>query len=152
MKKMWKKVFILLCAYLSSIAFAVIGGVIWYKNEDEEIKKTLKSTLIVLLIFTGISALLSVYSNIGGLWPNYYASAAYEVYSVFNNLVNIAKIVTFAVLILREIFLNQNVETSCEKTLNSNNATNKNSDESNNDNDLKESSVISNSVNNNADK
>lgn len=105
MNNMWKKIFILLCAYLSAIAFAVIGGVVWYKNsEDEEVKKTLKLALILTLIFTGISALLGLYNYIGGLWSHYYSSSAYEVYSYLSDLVNIAKIITFAVFIIKVFF------------------------------------------------
>ena len=105
MNKMWKKIFILLSAYLSAIAFAVIGGILWYKkDEDEEIDKTLKLALIVTLIFTGISAFLGIYNYIGGLWSDYYLSNAYEFYKVMTNLVNIAKIITFAVFIIKVFF------------------------------------------------
>ena len=104
MNNTWKKVFILLSAYLSAIAFAVIGGVVWYKDkEDEEIRKTLKLALIVTLIFTGIFALLNIFNYIGGLASNYYSSAAYEFYSIMNKLVNIAEIVTFTVLIVKAL-------------------------------------------------
>ena len=101
---MWKKVFILLSAYLSAIAFAVIGGIVWYKNEEnEEIKKTTKLALIITLIFSGISAIFSIYNYVGSLWSHYYSTGAYEFYKVINTFVNIAKIIVFAVLIIREI-------------------------------------------------
>lgn len=107
MNNLWKKIFILLSAYLSAIAFAVIGGVVWYKNnEDEEVKKTLKLALILTLIFTGISALLGLYNYIGGFWSHYYSTLAYEINSYIGSLVNIAKIITFAFYIIK-IFYDQ---------------------------------------------
>ncbi len=102
MNKMWKKVFILLSAYLSAISFAVLGGVVWYKkDEDEDVKKTVKLALIVTLIFTGLSAILSFYNYFGSLWSHYYSTGAYEAYSILNTFVNIAKIVTYTVLIIK---------------------------------------------------
>lgn len=107
MNNLWKKIFILLSAYLSAIAFAVIGGVVWYKNnEDEEVKKTLKLALILTLIFTGISALLGLYNYIGGFWSHYYSTLAYEINSYIGSLVNIAKTITFAFYIIK-IFYDQ---------------------------------------------
>ena len=104
MSNMWKKVFVLLSGYLSIIAFAVLGGLVWYKNdEDEDVKRVVKLTLIVTLIFTGISAILGLYNYIGSLWNYYYSSPAYEAYSIMSSLVSIAKIIVFAVLIIKEL-------------------------------------------------
>lgn len=104
MNNMWKKIFVLLSGYVSFIAFAVLGGLIWYKNEEnEEIKKTVKLTLIISLIFTAISALLGLYNYIGSLWSHYYSTDAYEAYGIISSLVSIAKIIVFAVFIIREL-------------------------------------------------
>ena len=142
MNKMWKKIFILLSAYLSAIAFAVIGGILWYKkDEDEEIDKTLKLALIVTLIFTGISAFLGIYNYIGGLWSDYYLSNAYEFYKVMTNLVNIAKIITFATLIIKEFVGPSNNKIIIKQTKNTQNQSSENAsrktlllDNKNNDN------------------
>lgn len=104
MNKMWKKIFILLSAYLSIIAFAVLGGVIWYKkDEEEDVKKTLKLALIITLIFTAISAFLSIYNHIGSLCPNYYSSTAYDFYDIISTIAALSKIIVFAILIIKEI-------------------------------------------------
>lgn len=114
MNNMWKKVFIFLSAYLSIIAFAVLGGVIWYKkDEDEDVKKTLKLALILTLIFTAISAFLSIYNHIGSLCLGYYSSTAYDFYDIVSTIVALAKIIVFAIFIIIEIvnkFKNKEVE------------------------------------------
>ncbi len=66
MNEKLKKVFVLLSGYLSFIAFAVVGGYVFIKSENEELKKTAKLTLIVTLIFTAISAVLLIYNHFGG--------------------------------------------------------------------------------------
>ncbi len=144
MSNMWKKVFVLLSGYLSIIAFAVLGGLVWYKNdENEDVKRVVKLTLIVTLIFTGISAILGLYNYIGSLWNYYYSSPAYEAYSIMSSLVSIAKIIVFAVLIIKELVngreeketltvnKNNNKQTSTNKinNENSNNKIDTNDDE-----------------------
>ena len=102
MNNMWKRIFILLSGYLSIIAFAVLGGLVWYKNnEDEKVKKTVKLTLIITLIFTAISALLGLYNYIGSLWSHYYSTNAYEAYGILSSLVSIAKIIVYAIFIIK---------------------------------------------------
>ncbi len=135
MNKMWKKIFILLSAYLSIIAFAVLGGVIWYKkDEEEDVKKTLKLALIITLIFTAISAFLSIYNHIGSLCPNYYSSTAYDFYDILSTIVALSKIIVFAILIIKEIVCVIKIKKlnngKVEGNLTEENSTNKEIDES----------------------
>ena len=132
---MWKKIFILLSAYLSIIAFAVLGGVIWYKkDEEEDVKKTLKLALIITLIFTAISAFLSIYNHIGSLCPNYYSSTAYDFYDILSTIVALSKIIVFAILIIKEIVCVIKIKKlnngKVEGNLTEENSTNKEIDES----------------------
>ena len=39
----WKKLFVWISAYLSYIAFALVGGYVFVKEEDEDVKKTSKT-------------------------------------------------------------------------------------------------------------
>ena len=100
MNEKLKKVFVLLSGYLSFIAFAVVGGYVFIKSENEELKKTAKLTLIVTLIFTAISAVLLIYNHFGGFFNGYFGSTAYDVYSIITGIVAIAKIIVYAVLII----------------------------------------------------
>jgi hypothetical protein len=93
----WKALFVWLCGYLNIVAFALVGGYMIVKSDDEELKNTSKKVLIVTLIFTAVSMFLSLYNNIGGMADNYYSSKAYSAYDIMSNITNIAKIVVFAV-------------------------------------------------------
>lgn len=93
----WKALLIWISGYLSFIAFALVGGYVIVKSEDEELKKTAKTVLIVTLIFTAISMFLGIYNGIGNMTDHYYASNAQDAYNVMQQITNIAKIVVYAV-------------------------------------------------------
>ena len=95
----WKAVLIWLSAYLSFIAFVIVGGYFYIKKEDEELQTATKHAFLVTLCFTAINALLSMFNYIGGL-VNYYSSPAYNFYSVCTDIVGMAKIVVFAIFII----------------------------------------------------
>ncbi len=96
----WKTVFLWMSAYLSFIAYALVGGYVILKEEDDELKLAAKHALIVTVIFSALSAFLSLFNYIGGLTSNYYTSTAYEFYSTCSSLVGIAKIAVFAVFVV----------------------------------------------------
>ena len=100
MNKMWKKIFILLSGYLSFIAYAIVGGYVFLKCEDEDLRKTAKLTLVLTLIFTGISALLLIYNQFGNFFSGQYGSAAYDVYSILSGVVAIVEVIVYAVFII----------------------------------------------------
>ena len=96
----WKSVLIWLSAYLNFISFVLVGGYFYVKGEDEELQTATKRAFLITLGFTAIGALLSIFNYIGGLTNNYYASSAYEFYSVSVTIVNIIKILVFATFII----------------------------------------------------
>ena len=96
----WKSALVWLSAYLSFIAFVVVGGYFYVKKEDEELQTATKRAFLVTLVFTALSAFFSLFNYIGGLTNNYYASSAYEFYSTCTAIVGIAKIVVFATFII----------------------------------------------------
>ena len=96
----WKSVLIWLSAYLTFIAFVVVGGYFYVKKEDEELQLATKRAFLVTLGFTAVNAFLSIFNYIGGLTNNYYVSSAYEFYSVCSAIVGIAKIIVFATFII----------------------------------------------------
>lgn len=100
----WKALLIWASGYLSFIAYAIIGGYVIVKSDDEELKDTAKKAFIVTLIFTAISMFFSIYNSIGALSSSYYSSGAYVAYGVLQMLVNIAKIVVYVVFALLSFF------------------------------------------------
>lgn len=100
----WKALLIWASGYLSFIAYAIVGGYVIVKSDDEELKDTAKKAFIVTLIFTAISMFFSIYNSIGALSSSYYSSGAYVAYSVLQMIVNIAKIVVYVVFALLSFF------------------------------------------------
>ena len=96
----WKSVLVWLSAYLSFIAFVVVGGYFYIKKEEEAVQTATKRAFLVTLIFTAISAFFSVFNYIGGLANNYYNSFAYDFYSICTTIVAVAKIIVFATFII----------------------------------------------------
>ena len=109
--KKWKTLLLWMSSYLSIVAYALVGGYVIVKNEDEDLKKTAKIALVITMIFSGLSALLSLYSQIASFSNNYYSSAAYDFYSVCSSLVSIAKIVVYAVFVIMELVKKEDAST-----------------------------------------
>lgn len=100
----WKALLIWASGYLSFIAYAIVGGYVIVKSDDEELKDTAKKAFIVTLIFTAISMFFSIYNSIGALSSSYYSSGAYVAYGILQMIVNIAKIVVYVVFALLSFF------------------------------------------------
>ena len=100
----WKALLIWASGYLSFIAYAIVGGYVIVKSDDEELKNTAKKVFIVTLIFTAISMFFSIYNSIGALSSSYYSSGAYVAYGVLQMIVNIAKIAVYVVFALLSFF------------------------------------------------
>ena len=114
--KKWKKCLIWFSSYISFIAFAIVGGYVIIKNDDEELKKTTKLAFIVTLIFAAINAFVSIYYNFLSMGDSYVLSGAYDFYNIFYKLVNIAEIVVYAVFIIIELAKKDNHQTTKELT------------------------------------
>ncbi len=99
----WKKCLLWFSSYISFIAFALVGGYIIVKNEDEDLKRTTKKTFIVTLIFACISAFLTIFSNFASMSSTFYQSGAYDFYTYCTKFVSIAEIVTYAIFIIWEL-------------------------------------------------
>lgn len=99
----WKSVLVWLSAYLSFIAFVIVGGYFCIKKEEEELQIATKRAFLVTLGFTAISAFFSLFHYIGGLANDYYVSSAYDFYSIGTTIVGIAKIIVFATFIILAI-------------------------------------------------
>ena len=108
----WKKVLIWLSGYLSFIAFAIVGGYTIVKSEDEELKKTTKAAFFVTLLFTAVSALISILSDINAL--SGYKAGFTAFLSWFSFVITLAEIAVYAVFIVLAIFGGDNPDSSQE--------------------------------------
>ena len=98
------KLFIYLSGYVSFIAFSIVGGCVLLKSYDDDLKKTTKNVFIVSLIYYGLLAILRILGLFGAMSSSYYGSGFYSFINVMTNIIEIAKIVVFAGLIIYEIF------------------------------------------------
>ncbi len=102
--KKWKEILIWLSGFFGFLTFALVGGYVIVKGEDEDLKKTTKQCFFVFLIFTAITAFFSLFNAIAGMSDSYgYGSSAYKFYTVMTNLVTVAQIITYAVFIVLAI-------------------------------------------------
>ncbi len=93
---MWKKLLIWASGYLSFIAFALVGGYVILKEEDEQLKLVTKQVFVLTLIFTAVSMVLSIYNSVGSLFDGWYSSVAYDIYDILTTVRSIAQIVVYA--------------------------------------------------------
>ena len=111
----WKKLFIWISAYLSYIAFALVGGYVFVKEENEELKKQAKLALFVTAIFACISAVLSIFSLCYNVSTTVNTGMS-NFLRYTNFIVNLGKIITYAVFTIVAIIpKNDNQEKVSEK-------------------------------------
>ena len=94
----WLKIILWVGSYINILLFALVGGYIWIKTNNEDVKNDIKKILWVTIIFTAIGAFLSIFSACMG-FGSYNADAS-KAYSIISSLVVIAKIVTYLVFII----------------------------------------------------
>lgn len=95
--KQWKKFLVWISAYVNVIVFALVGAYFMLKEEDEDVKRTVKYAFITYVAFVACSAVLNMYSYLGNAFDWDYNSWVYDVYAALVLLNNIARIVVFAV-------------------------------------------------------
>ena len=100
----WKRLLIWVSGYLSIIAYVIVGGYFMVKSDDVDLKKTAKPAFIVSIIFTAISAFLTIYSACMSLAGTGYATGVYDAYTWMTNLTLIAKTITFVVCAIVSFF------------------------------------------------
>lgn len=110
-KKNWLKLILWVGAYVNLVIFAIIGGYVYLKTDDEDIKKEVKKVFLISLLFVGINMLLSLIYNILGFAKN----VNYDFYNVLSRLTSIAKIITFIVFGILAFFSPEKVEVQDEK-------------------------------------
>ncbi len=96
----WQKLVIWLTGYLNIIAFIVGVGYIHQKTESDDVKASAKTVLFLTLIFTLISLITGILTNVFSLAENYEVTA--KITDV-NQIVSIIKSVVFAVLFILDL-------------------------------------------------
>lgn len=103
------KLFIYLSGYVSFIAFALVGGFTLVKSDDEDLKKTTKVVFLISLIYYALIAVMSILGYFGSMSSSYYGSGFYSFVNIMNKLIEIAKIVVYAVMMLFVVFKKDDV-------------------------------------------
>lgn len=100
----WKKALIWLCGYLHIAAFALVGGYVIVKSDDDELKAETKRAFVVTLIVTAVAAVLLIMRSFGGFSDNYYGSGFADFVDACERILAIAKPIVFAVFLLLALF------------------------------------------------
>lgn len=98
----WKKALIWLSGYLSFIAYAIVGGYVIVKSEDQELRKTAKTAFVVTLIFTAIGALQNILTQINN--RSGYSAGFGEFLAWLGFFVMLAEIAVYATFIIMSLF------------------------------------------------
>ena len=88
--------------YVNFIAFALLGGYIIVKGNDNQ-KLTIKKVFIIVLLFLGATAIMELFYNFASMSEDYYGSFAQDFYSIMTKIINIAKIGVFATFVVLEL-------------------------------------------------
>lgn len=73
-KKNLAEVLIYLSAYIGGAAFALVGGFFFLKCKDENIKKPLKTALMLFVVFLGAEAIALIFEDLFSAIDTWYAA------------------------------------------------------------------------------
>lgn len=103
LKNCYAKAILWISSFVNVIVFALTGGYVWLKSDNEELKKETKKVLIVAIVFICLDAILSVLYNIYSFNTNY-SGDFYNFYRTMTKIVAIGKTVTYLVFALIALF------------------------------------------------
>ncbi len=97
----WQKLIVWLSGYLGITSFLIGAGFVYLKTDDDDVKNSCKTVLVLLAVFTGASILFStVLYNLFALFD------MYNVTSVFSDIAtafNIIKAILFVTLFILDL-------------------------------------------------
>ena len=99
--KKWIKILIWLSGYINFIAYAIVGGYVIAKSQDEELRKETKKAFIVTLVFTALYGIILIFNTAASL------SASYDFIAftlIFTLLTVIGQLITYLTFILLAAF------------------------------------------------
>lgn len=103
LKNCYAKAILWISSFVNVIVFALTGGYVWLKSDNEELKKETKKVLIVAIVFICLDALLSLMYTIYSFNTNYTGNF-YNIYRTLTKIVSIGKTVTYLVFTLIALF------------------------------------------------
>jgi len=95
----WQKIIIWLKGYLNIIAFFLAGGFVFYKTEDEDVKKSAKTVLLFTLVFTAIDIIRLIIYNFASVSDaNYDTLNEISKFGLIMSVIKAVVFVTFGIL------------------------------------------------------
>ena len=97
----WLKILVWVSGYINFIAFAIVGGYVIAKSENQELRKETKKAFIVTLVFTALYGIILIFNTAASL------SASYDFIAftlIFTLLTVIGQLITYLTFILLAAF------------------------------------------------
>lgn len=95
----WQKIIVWLTGYLNVIAFFLAGAYVFTKTEDEDVKKSAKTVLLLTLGFTALEIFYSIISNIMEIGDaSFDKLSGFAKFFIFVKIIKAIAFVTFGVL------------------------------------------------------
>ncbi len=95
----WQKIIVWLTGYLNIIAFFLAGGFVFYKTEDEDVKKSAKTVLLFTLVFTAIDIIRLIIYNFASVSDaNYDTLNEISKFGLIMSVIKAVVFVTFGIL------------------------------------------------------
>ena len=95
----WQKIIVWLTGYLNIIAFFLAGGFVFYKTEDEDVKKSAKTVLLFTLVFTAIDIIRLIIYNFASVSDaNYNTLNEISKFGLIMSVIKAVVFVTFGIL------------------------------------------------------
>jgi len=97
----WQKTIVWLSGWLNIIAFFLAGGYIYLNTDDDDVKRSAKTAVVLTLFFTAIEVLRSIIYNVLNI-----ANVSYDTLSVISDIgtaFSIIKTITFTTLFILDL-------------------------------------------------
>lgn len=96
----FQKLIVWLTGYLNIVAFVLAGGYIFFKTEDDDVKESSKTVLILLAIFTALEIVRVFFYYIFSIASN---GSAIQTLNNLASVVGIIKVVVFVVFFVLDL-------------------------------------------------
>lgn len=106
--KRWLKAMLWASSFVSPFLFALVGGYVWIKSDDEEISREVKHVFFDVMIFVAIDLVVSlceiVFECVNALAPKYgFAALDTAVFTWIKYLAKLAKMIICGIGIVRAV-------------------------------------------------
>ncbi len=95
-----QKLIVWLTGYLNIVAFVLAGGYVYLKTEDDDVKQSSKTVLILLAIFTAVEIVRTFFYYIFSVASN---GSALQTLNTLASVVGIIKVIVFVVFFVLDM-------------------------------------------------